>query len=529
MPTLPQITSLARSGALDRAWALFREGGYEAAASDPAALAVKGRLLKDQAFRAEGAERDALLSQAEAAYGAADTLSPQPWLLINVATLAALRGAWSDAAGFAASTLSRIEQEGSTASETPYWLAATRAEAHLIRGEVDQADAALAQAVAHDPQNYDDHAVTLRQLERLIAARGEEYHWLDKHRPPASLHFAGHLGIAPEACAALRAQVDATLESSRIGFAYGALAAGSDIIVAEAVQARGGEVHAVLPAPVADFVELSVRPYGAQWVKRFEAVLAACASVHVAATVDKAGYEPLATALAAELAMGAALLNARQLQSRAHQLLIIDEGGGPYGGGLATARDGEVWSRTDQPQHIILAPRSAPVAPSSTKQEGRTDRELVALVRVEFAGLDDMGDAEFATALDDAVTPFWEAVAELPDQPFLAQPSGNARVLAFANVGNAARYVEAVRKPALQISAHYGFVLRAGDTLLGPALRVLEDIADMTLAGTVTVSENFATALALAADSRVTPESHFVADCPLRASGARTRLFTLAF
>ena len=49
---LPTIIALARAGALDHAWARFSAAGYDRDDADPAALTVKGRLLKDHGLRA---------------------------------------------------------------------------------------------------------------------------------------------------------------------------------------------------------------------------------------------------------------------------------------------------------------------------------------------------------------------------------------------------------------------------------------------------------------------------------------------
>jgi hypothetical protein len=125
---LPLITALARAGALEQASRLFEEAGYFQAHDNPAALAVKGRLLKDRALavRDAGGERGALLAEAASAYAAADALDPQPYLLINVATLAFLGGDTAQARGVAGEVLERLEAPG--LAETPYWIAATRAD-----------------------------------------------------------------------------------------------------------------------------------------------------------------------------------------------------------------------------------------------------------------------------------------------------------------------------------------------------------------------------------------------------------------
>ena len=60
VPNRAQLLSIiahARAGALDRAWAMYGTLDPASVAIDPAALAVKGRLLKDMALQAEGTAR----------------------------------------------------------------------------------------------------------------------------------------------------------------------------------------------------------------------------------------------------------------------------------------------------------------------------------------------------------------------------------------------------------------------------------------------------------------------------------------
>ena len=65
---LISIIAHARSGATDRAWSLFREAGLERVEDDPAVLSVRGRLLKDRAQSASGAEQRSLYLDAAAVY-----------------------------------------------------------------------------------------------------------------------------------------------------------------------------------------------------------------------------------------------------------------------------------------------------------------------------------------------------------------------------------------------------------------------------------------------------------------------------
>ena len=504
---LPVITALARAGALEQALRLFEQGGYSAATSDPAALAVKGRLTKDRALATSTAggdgARGALFAEAAAAYAAADALGPQPYLLINAATLTYLSGMQDEGIALAARVLDRLDVPG--VAETPYWIAATRAEALLLSGERDAANAALASAMALDPDGWSDHASTLRQLALICGAGGIDTDWLEPHRPPRSLHFAGHLGVDADDSAALAAEVAALLEAEKIGFGYGALAAGADIIIAEALIAHGAELHAVLPTTRDAFIDQSVVPYGEDWLPRFEACMSGATSVrHVSAVAGD--YEPLATALAGEVAMGAALQNARMLQSRGVQLLIVDEGGGDYGNGASTARDGVVWQRSGAVQHRMVWPRRPAITPSAARREGRDDRRLMALLHVSFDGLDDLNDAGYAYSLDEGLRTFWAAAKAM--NPIINQPHGNARMFGFVSLLAAANFAAALGRAdpglgyPLTIAGHYGLVHLKDGEVSGPALPTLITIARATLSGSITVSDEFAAALSLGPDDR---------------------------
>lgn len=508
---LPQITTLARAGALDRAWGLFAEGGYLSATEDAAALAVKGRLLKDRGLLETGSARAFLLGEAAGAYAAADAIEPHPWLLLNVATLTALQGDEAGAVALADQVLARIAP-GQRVAETPYFLAATRAEALLLKRDIAGADAAMAEARAADRDGWSDHATTLRQFRLIHAHRGDDAGWLDKHRPPKSMHFAGHLGVDPDRCDELRAEIDAILAEESVGFGYGALAAGADIVIAEALLARGAELHVVLPADAEEFARQSVAPYHPGWGPRFAACLDAAASLTIAVK-SRGSYEPLATDLAADRAMGAAALNARLLETQAIQLLVIDGEDGPWGGGKHTARDGERWRAALKLQRVLVAPRVGTVPPSSHAKEGRADLSLAALLHVRFDGIDALDEGAFAAAVDAVIAPARAAMAALPGQPLADMPCGNARLLRFASVKLAAAFArglhaldppgEGAARAPLTIVAHYGLIHRIGDMLAGPAIAGLSTFLPATPGGSLTLSAAFADAFALDAGADV--------------------------
>jgi hypothetical protein len=499
---LTTIAALARSGAPDRAWLLFEREGYADRQDDPAALAVKGRLLKDRAMRADGETRAALLTDAAAAYAAADALAPAPYLLINVAALAALAGDTARAASIAGEVLDRLDHE---VAETPYYLAATRAEALLLRADRAGAERALERAAALLPHGWDERAGTLRQFARILTARGEDDGWLDQFRAPTSLHYAGHLGIAPSGAEALRSRIERVIADHRIGFAFGALAAGADLLVAEAVLAAGAELHVALPCTIDAFARQSVASHDAAWLPRYDACLAAAASIRTVAHADRA-FDSLATGLAAEVAMGAALLHARRLAADAVQLVVIDEGGGQFGDGASTVRDASSWPAGPGRDQVVLRwPRDAAVPPSSGKAEAREGRALIAVILIA-PGAELSTDDELDDWIDAVRAPLRSA--PLTPSPAFVQPHGNALLLGFPDIEAAADAALAMRAlPALdryptRIAGAYGLVHIVQREVAGSAVATATAVLEASMTGAVTVNDLFADALALRSDGR---------------------------
>ena len=356
--TLPAIAALARAGAVGRGWDLFVAGGHDQRSGDPAALAVKGRLLKGQARLVAGAEQSPRFAAAALAYAAANAIAPAPYLAINAATLQLLAGDADGAKDAAAAVLALLDAPAQPA-DTLYFLAATRAEAWLLLGDQAAAETALANAAHADPDGWSDRAATVAQLREIAAAQGSDPGWIARFAPPGSLHFAGHMGLVSGGSgeAALTAALDHYFAEHPAGFGWGALAAGADIVIAEQLLAHGAELHVVLPCPPEQFEAQSVEPAGTAWTTRYRALLRAAASVRYAGQLVTSVHDPLATAHAGELAIGGALINAAILASSAAQLIVLDE----VGGGQNTARQALLWRASSGPQHCLTVSRDVQI------------------------------------------------------------------------------------------------------------------------------------------------------------------------
>jgi hypothetical protein len=517
-PALLSIIAHARSGALEHAWRLYREAGLEAANEDPAVLSVRGRLLKDLAVASHGDERRRLYLEAADAYAAAGAASDSTYPLINAATLSLLAGASQRAHERAALVLAQVDV-GVGEPDTAYYQEATRAEALLVLGRIEDAKASLAVAFRRAPRAWEDHASTLRQFRLILDALEADASWLKSLQPPRSLHFGGHMAISQDA-EALSAGVAALLEAENIGFGFGALAAGADILIAEALLNRGAELHVVLPARPDAFRDASVAPAGGDWGARYERLLSRADTVRAIAHADTAP-RALAVRIGAEAAMGAAVMQGRALTSEALQLLILDGEGA--GGESAWMR--QAWRTNGRRSHTLEAPRdgSAASVPHALPEAGS---EIAAVLAVEARG-----------AAPEALTRLGHAVASGPATSVAPRWSGQAALLSYATPSAAATaalgIIDALDDVEdLRIGGHYAIARRTPDPfggqdiLLGPATTVPCDIQFAAPPRTIQVSEDFAAALNAGPEADC-PHTEYVGDLPPSENEDEIRLFSL--
>jgi tetratricopeptide (TPR) repeat protein len=359
------ILTLARAGATSRAWAAFGDAGLGDVADDPRVLTLKGRLLKDQARRAQGDARGRLFLRSAQAYADAAALRPDSYPLINAATMSLFAGESSHMERLAREVL-QLQQTSNGGGETPYWHEATKAEALLLLGKAEEAKTALKAAIAAGPTAWEDRAVTLRQFREILACRDEGTAWLAAFAPPKSLYFRGLIGLAPDDTVAANKIRDA-IRQSDAGFGYGALAAGADILIADALIESGAELHLVLPILPSTFREQSVEQFGAEWLPRFDALFEQAVSVTLAGSGDR--LTDAAITHASHIAKGMAIDNAARLESVALGL-AVDENAAP-----------EV---SDGGDLQVRLPRSAVMGSGPPLEEGRrlismiTDRPIPA-------------------------------------------------------------------------------------------------------------------------------------------------------
>jgi len=307
----------------------------------------------------------------------------------------------------------------------------------LLLSEDVEAQSALKGAIRKAPRAWEDHAATIGQFRMLGDQLGADVGWLEAYRPPASLHFQGAMSIAHDD-ATLRKEVDSWLEAENIGFGYGALAAGADIVIAEALHARGGQLHIVLPCPRENFRAQSVEPFGRDWAKRFDTLIAAAETVMANDTAQSPGDH--AVSLSEAACVGMAIRNAENLQSAACILRI----------GIDLDRSKKrlmPWRERVDQTHILTSPQSGSGTPHQPIPDEQQHvflavRHADAIMDADFEGLSMRKDKDRYTIfafsnLNDAWSAFKRLAADgsvaVPialDQAFVG-PEPEARQLDF--------------------------------------------------------------------------------------------------
>ncbi len=145
-----------------------------------------------------------------------------------------------------------------------------------------------------------------------------------------------------------------------MGFAYGSLASGADILVAEAVLDAGIRLEIVLPFDTDEFETVSVAPAGERWAERFRSCLARARVSGARASDSSFMHDEELFGYAARIAIGHALNRAAFLDAPVEQLAVWD---GDSSNGIAgTAHDVAIWGAAGHPTHVISLPASGRAA-----------------------------------------------------------------------------------------------------------------------------------------------------------------------
>jgi class 3 adenylate cyclase/tetratricopeptide (TPR) repeat protein len=558
------VLALARAGATQQArnrydrfklGELVGAGGHDSFLTDVAAL--DARIAKDEALEETGRRRKAMLAGAAARYEEIFRHTGGYYPAINAATLSLLSGKIHQAESLAREVL-EICAKGTSGSSDDYYALASEAEADLVLGDLDAARTALSAAAkaAGNSSDFSAVATTRRQLRRICDARGLPTEVLEPLTAPSVVNYAGHLigqRFPPSCESDVALQIAAALKRHAVGFGYGSLAAGADILFAEELLRQGAELNVTLPFELEEFKRVSVACAGEQWLARFDACLKQAKSLTFATTDQYLGDESL-FGYASRMAMGMARLRARFLDTSARQIVVWDGAAPAPRASYGTSLDATIWRRLGLPGEIISpngeskpAIVSADARRSAPRVKKRSvSREVRAMLFGDIKWFSHLGEAQLPVFTREVLGRFALVIDRHRSRVLYCNTWGDGLKIVTPDVETAARCAIELQQEvhsldlarlglpdyiALRLGGHVGPIYRIRDPVLkrmsytGAHVTRAARIEPITPEGAIYVTEAFAAALSMLSKSEFTCE--YVGQIPAPKDYGTMRLYSL--
>ena len=504
-----QALALARTGATQRASAILvglREQGQD----DEETFGILARTHKDLWMIAgTEEEREHHLRRSLDDYLKGYECSGGYYTGINAASRALVAGGTETARRIAGEVRLLCEEglaKGGPDSPESYWLLATSAEAALVSRDLESARVNYTRATTESNPGAAEVSRTRGQARFLLKSLGEEERVLDDCfvLPRIGL-FTGHMLDRPDRAAprfpaaleeTVRAEIEACVERRDVRIGYCSLACGGDMLFAESVLKRGGEVHIFLPFNIEEFIKSSVRLIPRDdLVERFHRVLDNAASVRIlnehGDPDDGAAYDFCNRVLA-----GSAILKSQFLGMDIAPILLWDGKRGDGGGGTESVRN--YWRHAIHheaeivPMDRILAdavaggpaatePDPRPPSPA-TGSDDRTPQEIRAMLFADVVGFSKWPEQCVPLFIREVLGRV-AAIQERDDaRPLYVNTWGDAICAVFEHVETAGHFALALqntlretdwettdlqRDIRFRIGLHAGPVYKCFDPLLG--------------------------------------------------------------
>ncbi len=531
--------ALARGGNDARAESMVAELLTKDLSSDllVKALSLNGRIFKDRYRRATGADsadRRSLAKQSAELYQRAYELTGDSFPGINTATMWRLAGNQQ----FSSHVAEAVEKSLSAdeASNDDYWTPATRAEARLLREDLVAAEADYAIALERAAGQSGDVAAIRRQVRLLAEVIDVPSSLLQQMAGGSVVVFSGHMidhpdrpstgrpprfPASPDLEKAVREAIEQRLESldTRIGFS--SAACGADLIFAETLLDRGGELHVILPFDSNDFYRNSV-DYGleemASWRTRCDTVFQR-AEVHFATRENHLGDDFLYE-FANHIMQGLAITRAEELCLDPVALVVADlAADGAAGGTLDFLR---LWERGGRRAEVIelasLRDRLSLVATETDRHLPTGDREIKSMLFADVKGYSALRENQTPVFFAHFLHEVAETLRTQAMRPLFQNTWGDGLFLVFEEPAACADFALSLQARiagldfrqwglpgdmSVRIAIHAGPVFRQIDPIIarenffGSHVNRTARIEPVTMPGCIYASEQMAALLAL--------------------------------
>lgn len=321
-----------------------------------------------------------------------------------------------------------------------------------------------------------------------------------------------------EAEAELAARIGAKLDELDAAEAYGPLACGADIVIAEALLARGARLHVVLPFAEEDFIAESVLCGGESWLERYRACREGAASVQFATPGAYVGDDHQ-FAYNTRLVMGLTALRAQETGGEAVQLAVLSQHPSLSQFGIAGAHaDVRLWQE--------LGGRTVEIGTGAITRNLRfprhdwpqtgTRREIRSIIFADYKGFSRLGERELPLFMHEVMGRIGAVLTEFGDHVEFRNTWGDAIYAIVDKPTTAARIAlklqralqglpEALTPPGdeagMRLGLHYGPIWVGTDRITGNRIwyggevNRTARIEPVTPVGGVYCTETFAAAL----------------------------------
>lgn len=551
------VLSLARAGATDHAMVLYEQLGLDSE-KDEDIKALKARLQKDLALNYPIEERYQYYLTAAHSYENIYEETHGYYPGINAATLYLLTGDTNKSKALAKSVLGKIQGETTNQMKDAYYREATRAEAYLLLEDWKEAEIHITLAKCFSGQEFSSVATTRKQL--LLSCPKEKLYLLEKLNNPKVIHYTGYRIDAPDSIdgrflpedeSTIRASIDTLLSEFDVGFGFGSLACGSDILFAEALLERNASLEIYLPFCLEEFIEISVRTGGSSWEQRFLAVLGKVSQVYFATEDQYLGDDSLFN-YCSQLAMGQAILRSQLLETEVLQIAVWD--GRPPTGIAGTAVDLLSWNKLGFPQKIIKLNNFIDPLPNFFKDYSslsvsderlKGHRVLRAILFGDIKGFSKLKEAHIIAFVQEILGIFGKVLDSFGNKILFSNTWGDGLFVILPDVQTAAECAMEMQRElekliatkeefathALRLAAHFGPVIEQYDPVLkknnyfGVHVSYAARLEPVTPEGKVFATWPFASELAMLKNSPI--KADYVGHLPAAKSYGQIKMYVL--
>ena len=449
------VLNLSRSGASKHARHVWMQYRLQPKLDDPSfrggleenIAALGARLDREEAHLGNPAQRAIGLKKAAQHYETIYRRSTSPFPGINAAVLHELSGDSLRAGELAAHVVAATSRVNPKSQEEAYHLAADRAAANLLLGDIDAARVYIEHAAAL-AGNVMAIASTRKQLIQICDRKNIDPAIVSALRNRTVIHYTGHM-IAAEgmpgrfpahAEARVAERIRAELTRHDVGHGYGSLACGADTLMAESLLDRGCDVNVVLPFETESFVRESVANGGGRWPERFDRCLKQVEVIH--ATEGEYNGDAEVFAYASRIAMGLAIIRAQQLCTEVVQLAVWD--GQETGQKAGTFTDIQAWRSHNLKTVTIGSEGNLPAQVQRTEPQRPADnllppRKVCAIMFGDFHGFSLLNDRQMLTFFQHVMHRVASILDKHANEIVTRNTWGDGIFLVFGDLGAAAR------------------------------------------------------------------------------------------